>query len=87
MINKYDKGGLNIRDVKSHIEMLHISWIKRLIDTTTNDANWKLIPKMIFDTYGKDFLILRMNIHNYRNIPKIDNIPDFYLEIVEAWIK
>ena len=46
LVGPYEEGGLKSVDIKSKIESLQLSWIKRLYDK--NDHPWKKIPKTFF---------------------------------------
>ena len=37
---------------------------------TTDNANWKVIPLAILNQFGKDLLILQMNIDSIKSLPK-----------------
>ena len=62
IIKKVEPGGVNIRDIEAHIDVLNINWVKRLCNGV--DGNWKVIPRLCFNTFGKDFLLFKMNIQN-----------------------
>ena len=49
MINKYDKGGLKMLDVKSSSRSLKLIWIKKYLENE-NSGKWKLF----FDYYFKE---------------------------------
>ena len=84
VIQNFQKGGLNIRDVVSHIDMLRISWVKRYCDK--NNSNWKIIPNIVFEKYG-DQLLFVGNMRNINMLPNTKEIPEFYLQILESWFK
>ena len=85
LINKVENGGLNIRDIDSHIHMLNINWVKRLCNDENN--SWKHIPKLLFEKFGKNLLIFKMSLNNLKTIENIDNLTPFYKGILESWIK
>ena len=39
MIGSFEDGGIELRDLNSHIDMLRVKWIQKLLDKT--EANWK----------------------------------------------
>ena len=69
-------------DIKSQFQTLQIKWVNRLI--SDDDMNWKIIPKHIFDRYGKNFLLFKMNIGNMKNLEI--KLPPFYRSLLETWI-
>ena len=78
VINNFEDGGLKVRDIKAHIDMLRISWIKRLICYKNNEDSWTQIPKLYFNKFGENLLVFKMNIRDMRRLPGILNIPEFY---------
>lgn len=80
MIGNFIDCGLRIRDIDTHIDMLRISWIKRIKEG--EEANWKAIPRFYFDKFGKDLLIFKMNTNNINLLPMTDEVPDYYRCIV-----
>ena len=87
LIACYEKGGLNMIDIKSHFATLKVKWVFRLLESTSE--NWALIPKLFFNRYGQNFLVFRMNlgIQNLKHLPTIQEIPQFYLEILKCWLQ
>lgn len=82
MIANYEKGGLNMLDIPSYFKMLKIKWVTFLINA--KDENWSIIPKLYFNKFGQNFLIFKTNLFpcNYK---LLENLPDFYREIVMCW--
>ena len=80
-------GGLNMIDIKSHFSTLKVKWVLRLLESTSE--NWALIPKLIFNRYGENFLVFKMNlgIRNLKYLPHIQEIPQFYQEILKYWLQ
>ena len=69
------KRGLNMVDINSYFKLLKVSWVKRLLSSKT--SNWKVIPRKYLDKFGKNRLILKMNIDNGKSIKKINDIAEF----------
>ena len=86
IINKYEKGGLNMLDIKSYFKMLKIKWVLRLKEATTE--NWTVLPKLFLNKFGSNFLIFNMNLgkQNIKTLKEINEIPAFYLEILNCWL-
>ena len=42
---------------------------------------------MLFNKYGDNFLIFKMQLNKLRALSKTDKIPLFYKQIVEAWLR
>ena len=53
LIGKKDEGGLEMIYLESYIHTIKLKWIKALTDET--DANWKLIPRILFEKFGQHF--------------------------------
>ena len=87
LIAKYEKGGLNMMDIKSHFSTLKVKWVSRLLESSTE--NWAIIPKLFFNKYGEHFLIFKMNlgIQNLKYLHNIQEIPHFYQEILKCWLQ
>ena len=47
-------------DIHTCSKSLKVKWIKNLRDSTL--ANWKVIPKLYLDQFGKNLLIFDMDI-------------------------
>jgi hypothetical protein len=47
-----------------------------------NLANWKVIPMRYFNKLGKNWLVFNMSIDDIKNLPKINNLPAFYRDII-----
>ena len=74
-----------MRDIKAHIDMLRISWIKRLICNKNTEDSWTQVPKLYFNKFGENLLVFKMNIRDVRRLPGILNIPEFYRQILNSW--
>jgi hypothetical protein len=85
LIGDYEKGGLNMVDINTYFKSLKVSWIKRLPSSET--SNWKVIPRKYLDTFGKNWLIFKMNIDNGKLIENFNDIPVFYKEIINCWVE
>ena len=85
LIADYDKGGLNMIDIKSYFNTLKVKWVSRLINTTTE--HWTLIPRIYFNKFGNDFLLFRMNLDkkNFTTLNCFKELPEFYQDIVKNW--
>ena len=59
--------------------------VKRLLSTET--SNWKVIPRNYLDKVGKNWLIFKMNIDNGKSLKKINDILEFYKEIINCWVE
>ena len=85
MINSYEKGGLKMVDFESYFQSLKASWVKRLTETSV--GNWKIIPLKYYNIFGHNLLIFKMNIENIKHLPDLEQIPEFYREIIRCWVK
>ena len=80
------EGGLKMIDIDKYIEAIKIGWVNKLTDNT--EANWKVIPKLLFNKIGKNFLVFKMNIDNLTLLPTYPSfIYPFYLDILKIWTK
>ena len=62
------EGGLEVPDFKLFSNTQKIKLVKYLI--MTNSANWKNIPNVFLNKYGKDFLTFKSNLDSSKSIPK-----------------
>ena len=85
LIADFEKGGLNMIDVKSYFKALIAKWALYLLNS--KDDKWAIIPKFYLNQFGDNLLILYMNtdkntlnmLHNFKQIPK------FYQEVILCW--
>ena len=40
-----------------------------------------------FNKFGKNWLVFNMNIDDIKNLPKANNLPAFYRDIIMCWVK
>ena len=72
-------------DINSYLESLKVSCVKRLLSSKT--SNWKVIPRKYLDKFGKNWLIVIMNIDKDKSIEHFNDIPEFYKEIINCWVE
>ena len=78
LISDYMYGGLKAIDIKSKLDSLHLSWVKRLYND--NFHPWKCIPrKFIHDKYNFNIFFPNAHIELHEKCPK------FYHSIASAW--
>ena len=71
-------------DIKSKISSMKFSWRTRLLDS--NFHPWKIIPNKLFTVFGGLKIIFYPNLQLSKRCSKnVDNIPDFYKELVYLW--
>jgi hypothetical protein len=85
MIGQYSRGGIQMCDIRAHIDALRIKWVKLLIHTDTR--NWTLIPSHYLNCYGKNYLIFNMNLDKLTSLSVKQKLPSFYKEVLHAWLK
>ena len=68
-----------------HITTVLIKWISNLTDKTS--AALKQIPLQYFNNFGENFAIFSMNLDNIKNLNNINIVPEFYQNIIKAWIE
>ena len=84
LIADYSEGGYKDIDIKSKILSMKFSWGTRPLDN--NFDPWKIIPTKIFAAFGGLKIIFHPNLQLSKCCSKnIDNIPDFYKELVYLW--
>ena len=83
--NKYTEGGLQMINLEMHIKTVLTKWISNLTDKTS--AAWKQIPLQYFNNFGENFAIFSMNLDNIKNLNNINIVPEFYQNIIKAWIE
>jgi hypothetical protein len=85
LIGDFEKGGLKMIDIESYFISLKASWVSRLADSKF--SNWKLIPLKYLNVFGKIWLIFKMNIDVKKREQFLNNIPEFYKNVLTSWIK
>ena len=85
LIGDFEKGGLKMIDIESYFISLKASWVSRLADSKF--SNWKLIPLKYLNVFGKIWLIFKMNIDVKKHKQFLNNIPEFYKNVLTSWIK
>ena len=80
-----EKSGLQIIDIESYFISLKTSWVSRLADSKF--SNWKLLPLKYLNVFVKKLLIFNMNIDMKKHIQFLNNIPEFYKNVLTSWIK
>ena len=77
-ITDYVDGGLKDIDIKSKIESLHLSWLKRLYDK--NPHPWKKIPlTLLKEQFSHEIF------YPNTQIKLMDKFPNFYHQIAKCW--
>jgi hypothetical protein len=66
IINSYERGGLQMIDIKSYFIALNATWVSRLV--TGNISNWKLIPLKYFNAIGNNWLVFSMNLDSTKSL-------------------
>ncbi len=78
IVNKCEKGGLNMIDIKSHLFALKAAWMPRI---AKNDNLWTYMPELYIRkaTYG---IIEHMSFCSVKQFPRLKSIPQFYQEVI-----
>ncbi len=76
MVQKFENGGLKMIDVPKFLQSLQIPWLKRIL--SPGDQNWKFLPRLYLKSVGEDNIVLLMNFTNEKQFCQINNIPEFY---------
>jgi hypothetical protein len=66
IINSYERGGLQMIDIKSYCIVLKATWVSRLV--SGNISNWKLISLKYFNAIGKNWLVFSMNLDSTKSL-------------------
>jgi hypothetical protein len=77
IINSYERGGLQMIDIKSYFIALKASWVSRLVTGH--------IPLKYFNTTGKNWLVFSMNLDSTKSLYYLKKIPEFYRKVVKCW--
>ena len=85
-MNKIEKGGLNMIDLKSQISAMRASWASRIV-TAPADSLWSYLLKYYLSIFGDDYLILKTTIVNKTMFPSLKQIPEFYQDVVLSYNK
>ncbi len=84
IINNIQSGGLNMIDVRSHINAIKASWVCRIVNAPENHL-WAYLPKFYLSKFGHDFFILKTTVTHNVAFPDINTIPGFYKDIIFAY--
>ena len=88
LINDIEKGGLGMLDLESHICALKASWISRLIQALTGNANWPSILSASLKMKGMDIIfLLQCNVKNKEILMQNNIVPEFYAEVITSFNK
>ena len=80
------EGGLDVPDIEIYEKSLKLKWIKSL--GCDEHANWKVIPKFFLNQYGKNLLILKMNLDSIKSLPPIKYpLSQFYNDILAYYVE
>ena len=82
MINKYDKGGLKMLDVKSKFSLSKVDMDKKKYLNNENSGKWKLFFDYL--TYHGGKCIFTGNL-DMKDIKNLDIKHEFLLEILQIW--
>jgi hypothetical protein len=83
IINSYERGGLQMIDIKSYFISLRATWVSRLV--TGNISNWKLIPLKYLNAIGKNWFVFSMNLDSTKSLNYLKKISECYREVVKCW--
>ena len=85
LIADFERGGLNMVDIKSYFKALTTKWAQFLLKS--KEENWTVIPKFYLNYFGENLLILHMNTDKktLNSLPNFQNLPKFYQEIILCW--
>jgi hypothetical protein len=85
IINDHVNGGIKFPDIKSKLNSLSASWVRR--NCNSEFARWKLIPISYLEYFGRNLLIFKMNFSKDVLFPFFDDnmLPKFYEQIVKNW--
>ena len=88
LINDIEKGGLGMLDVESHISALKASWISRLIQAHSDNANWSSILNTTLEMKGVNIqFMLQCNVIKKEILLQNDIVTEFYSEIFTSYNK
>ena len=83
--NKLD-GGLEVPDFNYYSKTMKLKWVNYL--TNPIIANWKIIPSLFLDQFGKDFLIFHMHLDSLKSLPQTTHkLSEFYKHLVTLWVQ
>ena len=81
------EGGLQITNIKSQVEALHLTWISKALNKTVEGA-WKEFFLYNLNKIHKNNQSLH-NLFTYINKPKLcvhNKLPPFYKNLIAAWV-
>ena len=72
VINKLEKGGLNMLDLRSQICAIKAAWASCIMSAPDHHL-WSFLPEFYFSKFGEDFLILKTIFNNKINDQLFEN--------------
>jgi hypothetical protein len=82
VIKKHEHGGLNMIDVECNFQALKANWINRLLNANPNINAWAQIPYIYYRYFDIEINGLRYNFDESVKFVEINNLPDFYFEVM-----
>ena len=81
IIGEKKQGGLKMIDFNIMNKALKVAWIPRL--QTRSDASWKIIPEAALENLGGISFLSQCNYDV--KLLQLNNLPDFYSDILKYW--
>lgn len=78
------EGGLNMIDIKTQFTALKAAWAPRIINS---EDNWAKVAKSFLNTLGPDLLCFKMKLDAPEQLQELNKIPEFYREVVVAFVQ
>ena len=84
LCNSFDKGGINMINVKDMQNSFLLSWIINLLDS--KNELWSIIPKAVFSALGPDLLCFKASV-TIKHFVGVDHISSsFWKKAFIAWL-
>ena len=85
IVQKFEKGGLQMINIDAFIKSLKCRWVNRLVNA--GDETWKAIIEHHFREFGGCKLIFNYNLDKKGLVYITRNMPCFYREVIMNWYK
>ena len=81
-----EKGGINMTDLESLFDSLKVTWVSRILNTSSEDQ-WASVAKQYIKSFGSENLILKLSTDKLNEAHFLERMPKFYKEMIVKFNK
>ena len=83
MLRPIAEGGANMINIELQFKALKSAWIPRIL--AAESSPWTVLPNHYLNTFGSKRYILSTNISDFRMMPELNKIPEFYKQVIMSY--